>query len=89
MSRVKYIGYDIHRVSKEAAEQYVVANNEVGKLADMSGLDWDLIATKTYRKEMAGSALFGATSVAAVIGLVKLVKKIRKNRKLKREPESK
>ena len=69
MARTKYIGYSIHNVSKEAAEQYVIANNEIGKLADLSGLSWDLITTKTYRREMAGSALVGAISVAATIGL--------------------
>lgn len=75
-------------LSKEAAKQHDVVVDEMCKLADLSGYTWGLITRSSHRRDMAGSALIGATSVAAAIGLTKLVKKIRKNHKAKQEPES-
>lgn len=65
-------------VSKEVAEQLDIVSKEVGKLVDLSHRSWDLLTTSAYRRDMAGSALIGAGSVAAAIGLTKLVKKTRK-----------
>lgn len=75
-------------LSKEAAKQHDIVRNEMCKLADLSGISWGLLTRSSYRQDMARSALIGAGSVAAAIGLTKLVKNIRKNHKAKQEPES-
>lgn len=87
MVKTIWLGRTI-KLSKEAAEQLDVVSNETGKLAELSRRSWDVLTTSCYRRNMAGSALVGATSVVGVIGLTKLVRKIRKNRKDKKEPES-
>ena len=75
-------------LSKEAAKQHEVVIDEMCKLADLSGYTWGLITRSSHRRDMAGSALIGATCVAAAVGLTKLVKKFRKNHNDKQEPES-
>ena len=77
-------------LSKEAGEQYDIASEAIGKLADISGKSWHLIAHSRYKKEI-GRACFitGMVCTLSGIGLSKLYTKIQEKHKTKNKEENK
>ena len=87
MSKKIRSGFKI-AISDEAKKQFDIADEAIGKLADLSNRSWCLLEGRNYMRKLGGAAIVGGAITAAGIGLTKMVKNIRKNRKDKQEPES-
>lgn len=87
----KCVGYGgAISLSKEACEQYDIASEAIGKLADISRKSWRLITDSCYKKEI-GRACFitGMVGTLSGVGLSKLYTKIQEKHKTKNKEENK